>query len=56
MDPMECGPLGGSVTTVTEYTGSVDTLSQVNIMRNPLSLITKVYLGDIVLLFSVLNI
>ena len=30
MDPMKCGPLGGSVTTVTEYTGSVDTLCQLN--------------------------
>ena len=30
MDPMRCRPLGGSVTTVTEYTGSVDTLCQLN--------------------------
>ena len=30
VDPMGCGPLGGSVTTVTEYTGSVDTLCQLN--------------------------
>ena len=30
MDPMGCGPLGGSVATVTEYTGSVDTLCQLN--------------------------
>ena len=28
MDPIGCGPLGGSVTTVTEYTVSVDTLCQ----------------------------
>ena len=44
MDPMGCGPLGGSVTTVTEYTGSVNKLCK--LYYHSLSVMSRVLLVD----------